>query len=202
MKTKYIAMALAMAPALAMVPFASSASAQTRADQYRWDQAQRRFESERNIYERERARYEDSRRRGGGGRYNRGAGYDNRGTGYDNRGTGYDNRGAGDDARADDRYNWRGGNADWDASHYYREDTRYEERQLGADDEVYRGSDGRYYCRRSDGTTGLVIGAGVGALVGRGVDGGRNRAGGTIVGGVLGALLGREVERSSDMRCR
>ena len=77
-----------------------------------------------------------------------------------------------------------------------------EERQLGANDEVYRGSDGRYYCRRSDGTTGLVIGAGVGALVGRGLDGGRNRAGGTLVGGVLGALLGREVDRNADVRCR
>jgi outer membrane lipoprotein SlyB len=69
-------------------------------------------------------------------------------------------------------------------------------------DVVYGGYDGRYYCRRSDGTTGLVIGAGVGALTGRAIDGGRTRATGTIVGGVLGALVGREVERSQDMRCR
>ena len=41
----------------------------------------------------------------------------------------------------------------------YRDDPRYEERRLGPNDEVYRGSDGRYYCKRSDGTTGLVIGA-------------------------------------------
>ena len=33
-------------------------------------------------------------------------------------------------------------------------------------DRVYRGNDGRYYCRRSDGTTGLLIGAGVGGLLG------------------------------------
>lgn len=175
MKTKFLAMALAMAPVLAMAPpLASSASAQGRQDQYRWDQAQRRFENERQIYERERDLYEASRRGRGG--YNRGGG--------------------------DDRYGWRGGSADWDASRYYHEDTRYEERQLGSSDEVYRGSDGRYYCRRSDGTTGLVIGAGVGALIGRGVDGGRNRAGGTIVGGVLGALAGREIERNADVRCR
>jgi hypothetical protein len=178
MKTKFLAMALAMAPALAIVPLASPASAQTREDQYRWDQAQRRFDAERAIYEREQARYEDARRRYGRGGYDRG--------GY----------------RGDDRYGWRGGSADWDASRYYHDDPRYEERQLSANDEVYRGSDGRYYCRRSDGTTGLVIGAGVGALVGHGLDGGRNRTGGTIVGGVLGALVGREVERSSDMRCR
>jgi uncharacterized protein YcfJ len=47
-----------------------------------------------------------------------------------------------------------------------------------------------------------VIGAGVGALIGHGLDGGRNRAGGTIVGGVLGALAGREIDRNSDVRCR
>jgi len=178
MKTKFLAMALAIAPVAAMAPpLASAASAQTREDQYRWDQAQRRFDAERAIYEREQARYEDARRRRGG--YGRDGGYDRGGD-----------------------YGWRGGSADWDATRYYHDDPRYQERQLGANDEVYRGSDGRYYCRRSDGTTGLVIGAGVGALVGRGLDGGRNRAGGTIVGGVLGALVGREVERNSDMRCR
>ena len=42
---------------------------------------------------------------------------------------------------------------DYDASRYYRDDPRYQERRLGANDEVYRGSDGRYYCKRSDGTT-------------------------------------------------
>ena len=102
-----------------------------------------------------------------------------------------------EDYRRDDYYR-----RDYDAARDYRDDPRYRERVLTAEDEVYRGSDGRYYCRRSDGTTGLVIGAGAGALLGRAIDGGRSRAGGTIVGGVLGALLGREVERSSDLRCR
>ena len=102
----------------------------------------------------------------------------------------------------DDRYRWRGGSSDWDGSRYYREDPNYEERRLTAEDEVYRGSDGRYYCRRSDGTTGLVIGAGVGALVGRGIDSRGERTTGTVIGGVLGALVGREVERGQDLRCR
>jgi outer membrane lipoprotein SlyB len=186
MKKAILALALATAPALALSLGAAPAAAQTREDQYRWDQAQRRFDAERAIYQREQARYEDARRRYGGG-YNRGPGY---GTG-----PGYGSGG-------DDRYSWRGGSADWDASRYYHDDARYQERQLSSNDEVYRGSDGRYYCRRSDGTTGLVIGAGVGALVGRGLDGGRDRTGGTIVGGVLGALLGREVERNADVRCR
>ncbi|HYI48252.1 MAG TPA: glycine zipper 2TM domain-containing protein [Allosphingosinicella sp.] len=99
------------------------------------------------------------------------------------------------------RYGWKAGD-DWEPSRYYREDPRAEERRLAAEDEVYRGEDGRYYCRRSDGTTGLVVGAGVGALVGRGIDTRGERTTGTVVGGVLGALVGRQVERNSDMRCR
>ena len=166
---------IAVAAALAAV-VSIPAAAQTRSDQVRWEQAQRRFENERAIYEQERVRYDRARR------YSAGAGA--YGRGYD------------------DRYGWNGGQDDWDAYRYYRDDPRYTERPLSAQDEVYRGSDGRYYCRRSDGTTGLVIGAGVGALVGHGIDGGRNRTAGTVVGGVLGALLGREVERSQDLRCR
>ena len=178
MKTHILALALAAAPAIAMAPpLAAPAFAQSRADEFRWQQAQRRFENERMLFERERERYEAMRRnRGGRGGY--GGGY------CDN-----------------NRYGWKSGN-DWEPSRYYREDSRYEERRLSADDEVYRGSDGRYYCRRSDGTTGLVIGAGVGALIGRGIDTRGERTTGTVVGGVLRALVGREVERNNDMRCR
>ena len=60
----------------------------------------------------------------------------------------------------------------------------------------WRGDDGRLYCRRSDGTTGTIVGAGAGALIGRGIDRRGERATGTIVG----ALLGRAIER--DARCR
>jgi len=68
-------------------------------------------------------------------------------------------------------------------------------------DRVWRGSDGRYYCRRSNGTTGLVLGAAAGALVGRELDGGRDRTLGTVLGAVGGGLLGREIDRGS-LRCR
>lgn len=169
MKTASFALALAAATMLAPV----QASAQTRADEERWQQAQRRFDRERDIYERERDRYEAARRtyrdygRGGyGGRHER------------------------------DPYA-----TDYDAARYYRDDPRYRERVLTAQDEVYRGSDGRYYCRRSDGTTGLIIGGAGGAVLGNVIDGGRNRAAGTLIGGALGALLGREIERS-EVRCR
>jgi hypothetical protein len=66
----------------------------------------------------------------------------------------------------------------------------------------WRGKDGRTYCRRPNGTTGLLIGGAAGALVGRALDGGRNHATGTILGAAGGALLGREVQRNSSReRC-
>lgn len=68
---------------------------------------------------------------------------------------------------------------------------------------TWRGRDGRVYCRRSNGTTGLIVGGAAGALLGRSIDGGRNRTVGTLIGGAAGALLGREVQRSgSRTRCR
>ena len=79
----------------------------------------------------------------------------------------------------------------------------YDPYSLGYNDRVYRGSDGRYYCKRSDGTTGLIIGGAGGAVLGNVIDGGRSRAAGTLIGGALGALLGRTVEQNqSQYRCR
>ena len=77
----------------------------------------------------------------------------------------------------------------------------YEPRRIRSNDRIWRGRDGRYYCRRDNGTTGLIIGAGVGALLGRAIDTRGERTTGTILGGVAGALLGRELDRS-DLRCR
>jgi len=67
----------------------------------------------------------------------------------------------------------------------------------------WRGNDGRYRCRRSNGTTGLLVGGVAGALVGRTIDGGRDKTLGTVLGAAGGALLGREVDRGgSRARCR
>ena len=77
----------------------------------------------------------------------------------------------------------------------------YEPRRLSRSDRIWRGDDGRYYCKRENGTTGLIIGGAVGALVGRELDGGRDRTVGTILGAAGGALLGREIDRGS-LRCR
>jgi uncharacterized protein YcfJ len=91
---------------------------------------------------------------------------------------------------------------EYDAAGDYREDARYGERRLDTDDQVYRGSDGRLYCKRGDGTTGLVIGGATGGILGNVIDGGRHRGAGTLIGGALGALMGRAVEQNSDVRCR
>lgn len=72
---------------------------------------------------------------------------------------------------------------------------------MSQNDRIWRAKDGRYYCRRENGTTGLIIGAAVGALVGRELDGGRDRTVGTIIGTAGGGLLGRAIDRG-DLKCR
>ncbi|HKC02773.1 MAG TPA: glycine zipper 2TM domain-containing protein [Sphingomicrobium sp.] len=66
---------------------------------------------------------------------------------------------------------------------------------------TWRDSHGRLRCRRPNGTTGLIVGAAGGALVGRAVDTHGERATGTILGAAAGALIGRSVERGN-ARCR
>jgi uncharacterized protein YcfJ len=76
---------------------------------------------------------------------------------------------------------------------YYDDGPRYQRERY-----VEPRRDYRRDCRTS-GTTGLIVGGAAGALLGREIDGGRNRATGTIVGAGTGALLGREISRKS--RC-
>lgn len=66
---------------------------------------------------------------------------------------------------------------------------------------VWRDSDGRLRCKRPNGTTGLIVGAAGGALIGRAVDTRGERATGTILGAAAGALVGREIDRGR-YRCR
>jgi uncharacterized protein YcfJ len=67
---------------------------------------------------------------------------------------------------------------------------------------TWQDSQGRLRCRRSNGTTGLVVGAAGGALLGRAIDTRGERTTGTIVGAAAGALIGRSIERSRRVRCR
>ena len=94
----------------------------------------------------------------------------------------------------------RGTNAYY-ADQYYRDGRYYQERRLGRNDRVYRGQDGRYYCRRSDGTTGLIVGAAAGGLLGNALDNGRSSLLGTLIGAGAGALIGQQVQRGA-VRCR
>jgi hypothetical protein len=64
----------------------------------------------------------------------------------------------------------------------------------------YDGGNYRYRCNRGSGTTGLILGGAAGALLGRSLDGGRDRTLGTLAGAAGGALLGREIQRSSRSR--
>ena len=66
--------------------------------------------------------------------------------------------------------------------------------------QVWRGNDGRTYCRKKDGTTGLIIGGAAGALVGREIDKQGSRTVGTILGAAAGALIGKEL--TDGVRCR
>jgi hypothetical protein len=66
----------------------------------------------------------------------------------------------------------------------------------------WRDRDGRLRCRRPDGTTGLVVGAVAGALVGRTIDTRGDRTLGTLGGAAVGALAGREIDRGGARRCR
>lgn len=110
---------------------------------------------------------------------------------------------------------WGDHNPDYGRKHkrgYERNDRRYygggnyQQSYYGepvyANTRVWRGDDNRYYCRRSNGTTGLLIGGAAGALLGREIAG-RNgdRTLGAILGAAGGALLGRSID-SGGSRCR
>jgi hypothetical protein len=90
----------------------------------------------------------------------------------------------------------------WDAApHYRRDDRRYHPRRLGRNDRIYRGSDNRYYCRRDDGTTGLIVGGISGGVLGHVIAPGGSKTLGTIIGAGAGALIGRAID-DGDIVCR
>ena len=73
-------------------------------------------------------------------------------------------------------------------------------RQSSYDDGRYYGNTSRSGYRRWSGTTGTILGAAAGALLGRAVDNRGSRVMGTVVGGAGGAILGRQVGKSTCRR--
>ena len=151
------------------------------------------------------------------GRHDRG---DNR-DGHDNDRNGHgdwhgdrrDDRGPDNRSRGD-RADWRGhGNRDWRqfrgydynrlepgqrvyyADRYYRDGGYYQPHRLSRHDRIYRGGNGRYYCRRSDGTTGLIVGGLAGGVLGSVLSNGRSSTLGTLLGVAGGAALGTSIDR-------
>ncbi len=89
----------------------------------------------------------------------------------------------------------------YDADRYYRDGPNYRERRLSRNDRIYAGRDGRYYCRRNDGTTGLIVGGIAGGALGAAIAPGGSGLLGALIGGVGGAALGKSVD-DDGVRCR
>jgi hypothetical protein len=111
---------------------------------------------------------------------------------------------------------YRGGYYDNSGNYYRPYDSRYDRRyaQRAYNQRAYnqRGYDQRYYgqpyygqrynhyYRNCSGTTGTIIGAIAGGLLGSQVAGRGDRTVGAIIGGAAGALGGRAIDRSNCRR--
>jgi Ni/Co efflux regulator RcnB len=82
---------------------------------------------------------------------------------------------------------------------YYR--GGYEPIRVDRNTRIYRGYDDRYYCRRSDGTTGLVVGAAAGGVLGAIIAPGGSEVLGALIGAAAGGAVGTSVDKG-EVRCR
>ena len=106
---------------------------------------------------------------------------------------GYYGRSAYDSRYDDRRYDQRR----YDQRRY--DQRRYDSRRY--DNRYNRGRYSHHYGRRCDsGTTGTIIGAVAGGLLGREIAGRGDRTTGAIIGGAVGALGGRAIDRGDCRR--
>ena len=163
---------------------ATPALAQSAAADARFRAAQDRFARELSIFQQEFDRYQSSR--GGPNRY----------PAPPRGGDRY--APSGDESYApDDR-----DEGNYDPARHYRPE-QGDTKVLSPSDRVYAGNDGRYYCKRNDGTTGLIVGAAGGGILGNVIDGGHSRTVGTLLGAAAGALIGKKVDQNQQqVRCQ
>lgn len=100
-------------------------------------------------------------------------------------------------------YNYRGD--DYRSDRYERDRSRDSNRQryrrhLGENDTIYRDNNGRYYCKRDDGSTGTIVGAIAGGVLGNVIAPGGSKTLGTVLGAVGGGVAGRAIDRN-DVGC-
>lgn len=98
---------------------------------------------------------------------------------------------------------YRGGYYDNSRNHYRGYDRRDDRRYYNQRYYNQRQYDRRYrshYGQRCSGSTGTILGAIAGGLIGREVAGRGDRTIGTIIGGAAGALAGRSIDRSDCRR--
>ena len=95
---------------------------------------------------------------------------------------------------------WDQGNRGWQQAGW--DEPRWDDgrRWDGRDDRDGGWDDGRN-CRRSRGSTGTVVGAVAGGVLGNQVAGRGDRTLGTVLGAVAGGLLGRSIDRGRQV-CR
>jgi hypothetical protein len=80
---------------------------------------------------------------------------------------------------------------------HYRPGSSRDRYRIDRNTRIYRGGNGRYYCRRNDGSTGLIVGAAVGGLLGNALGDGDSGVLSTILGAGVGGALGREIDRGN-----
>jgi len=73
-------------------------------------------------------------------------------------------------------------------------------RYLAENDVIYRDNDGNYYCKRSDGSTGTIVGAIAGGVLGNIIAPGGSKTLGTVLGAAGGAIAGNAVDKNN-VRC-
>ena len=104
-------------------------------------------------------------------------------------------------AAAEAQYYDRYESSRYDRGYYNNRDYRDYRSNRNYGRNGYYGRNRNYYGRqRCSGTTGTIVGAVAGGLLGREIGGRGDRTVGTIIGGAAGALAGRAIDKGSCRR--